>query len=158
MKKGSDVCVAFSETFSALRPRMWWSSSTQAWGTWSTSGRTTRSQSQVKQTALRHVNQSNVLILEGEHCASASTFITRWCMTVSPTVMNLAGKAYFDAVSKIGENAAVSPVSRDLGESIVTGGYILSGRLWRDASSFLYEHSFLWWYSPLKIDDVTPSN
>lgn len=30
--------------------------------------------------------------------------------------MTLAGKAYFDAVSKIGENAAVSPVSRELGE------------------------------------------
>lgn len=30
--------------------------------------------------------------------------------------MNLAGKAYFDAVAKLGENAAVSPVSRDLGE------------------------------------------
>lgn len=32
------------------------------------------------------------------------------------TAMTLAGKAYFDAVSKIGENAAVSPVSRELGE------------------------------------------
>lgn len=31
------------------------------------------------------------------------------------TAMTLAGKAYFDAVSKIGENAAVSPVSRELG-------------------------------------------
>jgi len=31
--------------------------------------------------------------------------------------MALAGKQYFDAVSKIGENAAVSPVSRELGES-----------------------------------------
>jgi len=30
--------------------------------------------------------------------------------------MTFAGKAYFDAVSKIGENAAVSPVSRELGE------------------------------------------
>ncbi|KAI1895992.1 hypothetical protein AGOR_G00090220 [Albula goreensis] len=29
--------------------------------------------------------------------------------------MTLAGKLYFDAVSKIGENAAVSPVSRELG-------------------------------------------
>ncbi|XP_041818961.1 brain-specific angiogenesis inhibitor 1-associated protein 2-like protein 1a isoform X2 [Chelmon rostratus] len=33
----------------------------------------------------------------------------------SVTAMTLAGKAYFDAVSKIGENAAVSPVSRELG-------------------------------------------
>ncbi|KAL7869031.1 hypothetical protein AOLI_G00130190 [Acnodon oligacanthus] len=33
----------------------------------------------------------------------------------SVTAMALAGKAYFDAVSKIGENAAVSPVSRELG-------------------------------------------
>ncbi|XP_026172237.1 brain-specific angiogenesis inhibitor 1-associated protein 2-like protein 1a isoform X2 [Mastacembelus armatus] len=31
------------------------------------------------------------------------------------TVMTAAGKAYFDAVSKIGENAIVSPVSRELG-------------------------------------------
>lgn len=30
--------------------------------------------------------------------------------------MTFAGKTYFDAVSKIGENAAVSPVSRELGE------------------------------------------
>lgn len=30
--------------------------------------------------------------------------------------MTLAGKAYFDAVSKVGENAMVSPVSRELGE------------------------------------------
>ncbi|XP_026853764.2 brain-specific angiogenesis inhibitor 1-associated protein 2-like protein 1b [Electrophorus electricus] len=29
--------------------------------------------------------------------------------------MSLAGKMYFDAVSKIGENAAISPVSRELG-------------------------------------------
>ncbi|XP_078146861.1 brain-specific angiogenesis inhibitor 1-associated protein 2-like protein 1a isoform X1 [Centroberyx gerrardi] len=33
----------------------------------------------------------------------------------SVTAMTLAGKAYFDAVSKIGETAAVSPVSRELG-------------------------------------------
>lgn len=32
------------------------------------------------------------------------------------TAMALAGKAYFDAVSKIGENAIMSPVSRELGE------------------------------------------
>ncbi len=31
--------------------------------------------------------------------------------------MVLAGKQYFDAVFKIGENAAESPVSRELGES-----------------------------------------
>lgn len=30
--------------------------------------------------------------------------------------MTFAGKAYFDALSKIGESAAVSPVSRELGE------------------------------------------
>lgn len=30
--------------------------------------------------------------------------------------MTLAGKMYFDAMSKIGESAAVSPVSRELGE------------------------------------------
>lgn len=30
--------------------------------------------------------------------------------------MSTAGKLYFDAVSKIGENAAVSPVSRELGK------------------------------------------
>ncbi|XP_070846619.1 brain-specific angiogenesis inhibitor 1-associated protein 2-like protein 1a isoform X1 [Chaetodon trifascialis] len=33
----------------------------------------------------------------------------------SVTAMSLAGSAYFDAVSKIGENAIVSPVSRELG-------------------------------------------
>ncbi|KAJ8413690.1 hypothetical protein AAFF_G00081970 [Aldrovandia affinis] len=33
----------------------------------------------------------------------------------SVVAMTLAGKLYFDAVSKIGENAAVSPVSRELG-------------------------------------------
>uniref|UniRef100_A0A669DSF9 BAR/IMD domain-containing adapter protein 2-like 1 n=1 Tax=Oreochromis niloticus TaxID=8128 RepID=A0A669DSF9_ORENI len=33
----------------------------------------------------------------------------------SVTAMALAGKAYFDAVSKIGETAIVSPVSRELG-------------------------------------------
>ncbi|KAL7857162.1 hypothetical protein SRHO_G00160610 [Serrasalmus rhombeus] len=33
----------------------------------------------------------------------------------SMAAMTLSGKAYFDAVSKIGENAAVSPVSRELG-------------------------------------------
>uniref|UniRef100_UPI0037E8DB8B brain-specific angiogenesis inhibitor 1-associated protein 2-like protein 1a isoform X1 n=1 Tax=Semicossyphus pulcher TaxID=241346 RepID=UPI0037E8DB8B len=33
----------------------------------------------------------------------------------SVTAMTLAGKTYFDAVSKVGENAIVSPVSRELG-------------------------------------------
>ncbi|XP_056153283.1 brain-specific angiogenesis inhibitor 1-associated protein 2-like protein 1a isoform X2 [Lampris incognitus] len=33
----------------------------------------------------------------------------------SVTAMTQVGKAYFDAVSKIGENAAISPVSRELG-------------------------------------------
>lgn len=33
----------------------------------------------------------------------------------SVAAMNLAGKLYFDAMSKIGESAAVSPVSRELG-------------------------------------------
>uniref|UniRef100_A0A8C1SWG2 BAR/IMD domain-containing adapter protein 2-like 1 n=1 Tax=Cyprinus carpio TaxID=7962 RepID=A0A8C1SWG2_CYPCA len=31
------------------------------------------------------------------------------------TAMTFAGKAYFDALSKIGENAAISPVSREMG-------------------------------------------
>lgn len=38
--------------------------------------------------------------------------------------MTLAGKAYFDAVSKIGESAIVSPVSRELGEFHASPGYI----------------------------------
>lgn len=38
--------------------------------------------------------------------------------------MNLAGKAYFDAVSKIGENAIISPVSRELGEFRASPGSI----------------------------------
>ncbi|XP_029312268.1 brain-specific angiogenesis inhibitor 1-associated protein 2-like protein 1a [Cottoperca gobio] len=33
----------------------------------------------------------------------------------SVTAMSLAGKTYFEAVSKVGENAILSPVSRDLG-------------------------------------------
>ncbi|XP_068162152.1 brain-specific angiogenesis inhibitor 1-associated protein 2-like protein 1a isoform X2 [Antennarius striatus] len=37
----------------------------------------------------------------------------------SVTAMTLAGKAYFDAVSKVGENAMVSPVSRELGEVLM---------------------------------------
>ena len=40
--------------------------------------------------------------------------------------MTLAGKAYFDAVSKIGENAIVSPVSRELGEFNESPGYFYS--------------------------------
>ncbi|XP_056609023.1 brain-specific angiogenesis inhibitor 1-associated protein 2-like protein 1b [Triplophysa dalaica] len=35
------------------------------------------------------------------------------------SAMALAGKQYFDAVSKIGENAAVSPVSRELGVVLI---------------------------------------
>lgn len=34
----------------------------------------------------------------------------------SCAAMTLAGKAYFEAVSKLGENAVVSLVSRELGE------------------------------------------
>lgn len=30
--------------------------------------------------------------------------------------MSMAGKLYFDAMAKIGENAAISPVSRELGK------------------------------------------
>lgn len=37
----------------------------------------------------------------------------------SVTAMTLAGKAYFDAVSKVGENAIVSPVSRELGVALM---------------------------------------
>lgn len=33
--------------------------------------------------------------------------------------MTLAGKAYFDAVSKVGENAMASLVSRELGEFFI---------------------------------------
>lgn len=32
------------------------------------------------------------------------------------TAMTLSGKMYFDAMSKIGESASVSPVSRELGK------------------------------------------
>lgn len=35
--------------------------------------------------------------------------------------MTLAGKAYFDAVSKVGENAMASLVSRELGEFFIVG-------------------------------------
>ncbi|KAM3592330.1 uncharacterized protein V6R79_016744 [Siganus canaliculatus] len=37
----------------------------------------------------------------------------------SITAMTLSGKAYFDAVSKVGENAIVSPVSRELGMVLI---------------------------------------
>lgn len=37
----------------------------------------------------------------------------------SVTAMTLAGKMYFDAMSKIGESAAVSPVSRELGAALM---------------------------------------
>lgn len=37
-------------------------------------------------------------------------------MSSSCAAMTLAGKAYFEAVSKLGENAVVSLVSRELGE------------------------------------------
>ncbi|XP_026078628.1 brain-specific angiogenesis inhibitor 1-associated protein 2-like protein 1 isoform X1 [Carassius auratus] len=35
------------------------------------------------------------------------------------TAMTFAGKAYFDALSKIGENAAISPVSREMGVVLI---------------------------------------
>lgn len=38
------------------------------------------------------------------------------CFSSSCAAMTLAGKAYFEAVSKLGENAVVSLVSRELGE------------------------------------------
>lgn len=38
------------------------------------------------------------------------------CFSPSRAAMTLAGKAYFEAVSKLGENAVVSLVSRELGE------------------------------------------
>lgn len=37
--------------------------------------------------------------------------------------MILAGKAYYDGVAKIGESAAGSPVSTELGELTVPSGY-----------------------------------
>ncbi|KAK1793894.1 hypothetical protein P4O66_010797 [Electrophorus voltai] len=40
--------------------------------------------------------------------------------------MTLAGKAYYDAVSKIGENAAVSPVSREMGRWLGSFGKVQS--------------------------------
>lgn len=48
------------------------------------------------------------------------SFETSWISLQSNNflfpAMTLAGKMYFDAMSKIGESAAVSPVSRELGE------------------------------------------
>lgn len=41
--------------------------------------------------------------------------------------MTLAGKAYFEAVSKLGENAIVSLVSQELGEFRTGPGSIVSG-------------------------------
>lgn len=59
----------------------------------------------------------------GKHCLHhlASVHVltphTYWTHSVCVAAMTLAGKVYFDAVAKMGENAMVSPVSRDLGES-----------------------------------------
>lgn len=43
------------------------------------------------------------------------------CFFSPGAAMTLAGKAYFDAVSKVGENAMASLVSRDLGEFSIAG-------------------------------------
>lgn len=54
------------------------------------------------------------------------------------TAMTMAGKVYFDAVSKIGESAAESPVSREFGE------YDLLMQTWsaqRATSHFLLDES-----------------
>lgn len=41
------------------------------------------------------------------------------CFFSPHAAMTLAGKAYFDAVSKVGENAMASLVSRELGEFFI---------------------------------------
>lgn len=44
-----------------------------------------------------------------------------FCLSLH-AAMTLAGKTYFDAVAKVGENAMVSPVSRELGEFHASSG------------------------------------
>lgn len=53
--------------------------------------------------------------------------ITSMCFSPSCAAMTLAGKAYFEAVSKLGENAIVSLVSQELGEFRAGPGSIVSG-------------------------------
>lgn len=137
---GEEVLLLFSFNWplnSALCPRLWWISSTQAWGTWSISGRAMRNQLQVNAVyilltpgthfqdesrwAIKLQNVNSELGL-GHLAQSFSSLLT--CVSSPPAAMTLAGKAYFEAVSKVGENAMVSPVSRELGEFHARLGHI----------------------------------
>lgn len=53
--------------------------------------------------------------------ANARSFlqVASLCAFSPHAAMTLAGKAYFDAVSKVGENAMASLVSRELGEFFI---------------------------------------
>lgn len=53
--------------------------------------------------------------------ANARSFlqVASLCVSSPHTAMTMAGKAYFDAVSKVGENAMASLVSRELGEFFI---------------------------------------
>ncbi|XP_062859895.1 brain-specific angiogenesis inhibitor 1-associated protein 2-like protein 1a isoform X2 [Trichomycterus rosablanca] len=59
----------------------------------------------------------------------------------SVTAMGLAGRTYFDAVSKIGENAAVSPVSRELGVVLMEISEVHKNVQWELEESFKRFHS-----------------
>lgn len=79
-----------------------------------------------------HINASGICISNttpnGPACAPEWA-INSMCFSPSCAAMTLAGKAYFEAVSKLGENAVVSLVSRELGEFHAGPGSIVSG--WR---------------------------
>lgn len=54
--------------------------------------------------------------------------------------MSMAGKMYFDALSKIGENAAGSLVSKDLGKFLCCSPLGLTGKIftqWRSFSIYI---------------------
>ena len=68
---------------SAVCPRLWWISSTRAWGTWSSSGRTMRNQSQV----FKKKHKASFTLLQGSHKVTPKNSprtVTWRCVCVSP--------------------------------------------------------------------------
>lgn len=93
------LCCCFPawQFISALCPRMWWSSSTQAWGTWSTWGRATRNQSQVNTTRDNDTVTACIHFPESQNGAGAplSQPVTWWCLSVSPRSDDYRWKGLF---------------------------------------------------------------
>lgn len=84
---GEAVIAAFppQHYVSALCLRMWWSNSTQAWGTWSTWGRAMRNQSQVNTTFAFAQDKKGWHLINGYCFAyiSQNDTVTWWCLSVS---------------------------------------------------------------------------